>query len=106
MSQVIVTFLTQTGEASNGAEAVAPRFQGAVSEEITSSGTSQPTTAASTASQGRGFVRIVNAGSDKIWVHAAAAPTAIVLTTHMLAGNTEAIFSVNNGDKIAVINDT
>jgi len=71
---------------------------GIVSEDITSSATSQATTAAATEGQ---MARITVTGGN-VRVLASAAPTALVTSTLVLAG-TSFDLGVEAGDKIAVI---
>lgn len=80
-----------------------PRMQGALSEIVTVSGTSQATTAASPAAGRTGFVSIT-AIDGALWATAGAAPVAVSGEDGfaVLSGQTRD-FAVLPGDKVAVI---
>lgn len=103
MSQVIVEF----GRGPMNTEAgPAPVFaaKGSIAEEITSSGTSQATTA--TAKTGDIAV-VINNGDEHIWVQFSDDPTADVEADHfIMAGTTRDFGPLSIGDKAAVVNDS
>ena len=108
MSQVIITFCSLGGRADSktGDQFPVARLEGAVSEEIASSGASQATTATSLQDAGTGFVEIDNNGSEDIWITAAATPVAAVGTSVFIPSGKIKSYSVNPGVKIAIINDS
>lgn len=72
-----------------------------VAEVITSSATSQSTTATSTL--GRSDIRIVASGSN-VYLAFGTAPVAVTGTGIMLVDGAEVVFSLPTGFKVAVVN--
>ena len=73
--------------------------QDMVSQVITSSGTSQASTATATAS--RNYVRIGT--SANVYLAFGTAPTAVTATGYLLLAGTSEVFRVPDGWKVAVI---
>lgn len=109
MSSVKITFIRQGG-VGNDLRAMPimdlsdPNLGTTPSQVITSSGTSQATSASSPHPNGEGFVLIQNNGTDVIAIKAGTAPTAVAATCPSVLANTEKICAVSQGHKIAVIN--
>lgn len=99
MSQVII----EMGRADFGGIGVMAIAGGEV-EEITSSGTSQATTAVA---QAGWFCTVINNGAETIWVQSGASPTAAAGSGRCIPPNSSRDFGgLAAGDKIAVINDS
>ena len=105
MSQVTIVFFRGGGRLGDLGDAPLcllsdPQL---VAEVITSSGTSQVTTATSPHPDYEGLCRIINNGNDVVSVVAGAAPVAVSAKMKVLANSRED-FAVRFGDKVAVIN--
>lgn len=101
MSQVLISMGEATAPRSGQAQVYPPNMRSA---EITSSATSQ---AAGLSARYGEICRVINNGTDTIWVTFAASPVAAVLTTHAIAPNTASDFGpMEAGFDVAVINDS
>lgn len=103
MSQVVIEFSAASVGTPYGTTPILST-DGAQSEEITSSGTSQATTMTTDRWD---VASVMNNGSEDIWITFAATPTAVVGTTHFLAAGERRDFGpLTVGYKAAVINDS
>lgn len=101
MSQVIASMGEASAPRSGQAQVYCPNMRTA---EITSSGGNQ--VMGLSAKYGE-ICTIMNNGTDTIWAHFGASPTAAVGTTHAIAPNTSRDFGpMEAGFDVAVINDS
>lgn len=104
MGQVVIEYGLANASSQQGP---APIFEanGAVSEEVTTSGTAASTTA--TAPFRNSVCVIMNNSSTAVWVAFGASPTAAVGTTHFVLPNSiREIGGISKGWKASVIDDS
>lgn len=104
MSQVIIEF-GQVALSEGGRDTPASDYQ-AVTEEITSSGTSQTTTAETDANAQRNIVTVINNGTDAIWVAFDATATAASPSRFVAPNTTRDFAGIKRGVTVSVINDS
>ena len=104
MSQVIIEF-AKVGTSAEGRDTRVAHYR-AVSEEITSSGASQATTAATTQRAANSIVTVINNGTDAIWVNFGAAATAASPSRFIAPNTTRDFNNVPEGTTVSVINDS
>lgn len=104
MSQVIIEF-AEVVTSSEAKDTPVSHYY-AVSEEITSSGTSQATTAATTRAGRDNVVTVINNGTDAIWVNFGATATAASPSRFIAPNTTRDFGNVLKGVTVSVINDS
>lgn len=104
MSQVIIEF-AKVGASAEGRDTPVVHYI-AVSEEITTSDTSQVTTALTTEPASNSIVTVINNGTDAIWVNFGAAAAAASPSRFIAPNTTRDFNNVPEGTTVSVINDS
>lgn len=104
MSQVIIEF-AEVVTSSAAKDTPVSHFY-AVSEKITSSGTSQATTTVTVHEPRDNIITVINNGTDAIWVNFGATATAASPSRFVAPNTTRDFGNVLKGVTVSVINDS